>query len=149
MSLICIWAESQNRIIGKDGRLPWRISEELAQFKEKTLGHTLIFGYNTYQGFEGRKLPGRKMELYDPSLKDSIYERSRNEDIFIAGGKKTYEEFLDVTDRIIRTVIEKDFESDTLSPEVNWSHFELVKCKRFSNDEVSWKIEEWLRKDQI
>lgn len=63
MSLICIWAESQNRIIGKDGKLPWRIPEELAQFKEKTLGHTLIFGYKTYQGFEGRKLPGRKMKL--------------------------------------------------------------------------------------
>lgn len=58
MSLICIWAESQNRIIGKDGELPWRIPEELAQFKEKTLGHTLIFGYNTYLGFNGRKLPG-------------------------------------------------------------------------------------------
>ena len=75
MSLICIWAESQNRIIGKDGRLPWRISEETcSNLRRKTLGHTLIFGYNTYQGFEGRKLPGRKMELYDPSLKDSIYE---------------------------------------------------------------------------
>lgn len=149
MSLICIWAESQNRITGKDGELPWRIPEELAQFKEKTLGHTLIFGYNTYLGFNGRKLPGRKMELYDPSLKDSIYEQSRNEDIFIAGGKKTYEEFLDVTDCIIRTVIEKEFEGDTFSPEVDWSHFELAKCERFSNDEVSWRVEEWLRKDQI
>lgn len=149
MSLICIWAESQNRIIGKDGKLPWRIPEELAQFKEKTLGHTLIFGYKTYQGFKGCQLPGRKMELYDPSLKDWIYERSRNEDIFIAGGKKTYEDFLNVTDRIIRTVIEKDFEGDTYAPEVDWSHFELVKCERFSNDEVSWRVEEWLRKDEI
>lgn len=89
------------------------------------------------------------MELYDPSLKDSIYEQSRNEDIFIAGGKKTYEEFLDVTDCIIRTVIEKEFEGDTFSPEVDWSQFNLVKCERFSNDEVSWRVEEWLRKDQI
>lgn len=51
-------AMDENRAIGKDGTLPWRIPEDLARFKELTLGHCLLMGRKTYDSI-GRPLPGR------------------------------------------------------------------------------------------
>lgn len=44
--------------IGKDNRLPWRLSADLRRFKELTMGHYLIMGRKTYESI-GRPLPGR------------------------------------------------------------------------------------------
>lgn len=145
MSIICIWAEAQNGIIGNGDQLPWHIPQELEQFKKRTIGHTLFFGYRTLAGFKGRKLPGRLMELYTPDKFSEICERAKTQDIFIAGGLKTYMDFLPITDKIIRTVININADGDVSAPEVNWNQFQLTNSKTFTNNEVSWRVEEWIR----
>ena len=47
-------AMSQNRVIGKENDLPWRLPADLAYFKQKTLGHTVIMGRKTYESIAGR-----------------------------------------------------------------------------------------------
>jgi dihydrofolate reductase len=59
MRLSLIVAMDRNRVIGCNGRLPWRISADLKRFKELTLGHSLIMGRRTFESI-GRPLPGRR-----------------------------------------------------------------------------------------
>ena len=56
---ICIIAAlSEDRIIGKDNKLPWRIPSDLKRFRELTVGHSIIMGRRTFESL-GRPLPER------------------------------------------------------------------------------------------
>ena len=48
-----------NRVLGKDGRLPWHVPEDLAHFKRVTKGHAVIMGRVTYDSV-GKPLPKRR-----------------------------------------------------------------------------------------
>ena len=54
-----IVAASQNGVIGKDGALPWRISEDMKRFKRLTMGHPCIMGRKTWDSIPDKPLPGR------------------------------------------------------------------------------------------
>lgn len=56
---IAIAAISENRAIGKDGKIPWYIPEDWKHFKETTAGSPIIMGRKTYESI-GRPLPGRE-----------------------------------------------------------------------------------------
>lgn len=53
-----IAALSKNRVIGKEGRIPWKIKGEQKRFKELTTGNVVIMGRRSYEEI-GRPLPGR------------------------------------------------------------------------------------------
>lgn len=171
MSLICIWAESKNGIIGRNNTLPWRIPEELKHFKQTTIGHRIVMGYNTFKSFK-RLLPGRttvllrsphhKLEFSDVVCQltadevkrfeirtfGEILELSKTEDVYIVGGKKTYEMFIEHSDVIIRTVIDLDVKGDTSAPtfdEKRWSLESKKEGLHRSNDPVL-SVEVWKRK---
>ena len=57
-----IWAQSRSGVIGRDGRLPWRIPEDLAHFREVTDGHPVVMGRRTWESLPERyrPLPGRR-----------------------------------------------------------------------------------------
>ncbi|HAT36199.1 MAG TPA: dihydrofolate reductase, partial [Rhodospirillaceae bacterium] len=44
MRLSLIVAMAENRVIGRDGDLPWRIPEDLQRFKNTTMGKPMIMG---------------------------------------------------------------------------------------------------------
>ncbi|MGD1173664.1 dihydrofolate reductase [Mycobacterium seoulense] len=57
-----IWAQSTSGIIGRGGDIPWRVPEDLARFKELTIGHTVVMGRRTWESLPAkvRPLPGRR-----------------------------------------------------------------------------------------
>jgi hypothetical protein len=57
-----IWAQSTSGVIGRDGGIPWHVPEDLARFKELTLGHTVVMGRRTWESLPARfrPLPGRR-----------------------------------------------------------------------------------------
>jgi len=57
--LKAVVAMASNRVIGRDGRLPWHLPEDLKRFKQLTLGHTVIMGRKTMESI-GRALPKRR-----------------------------------------------------------------------------------------
>ena len=59
MKIIIIAALNENRVIGKDGKLPWHISDDLKRFKSLTVGHTVLMGRKTYESI-GKPLPNRR-----------------------------------------------------------------------------------------
>ncbi|HTX96052.1 MAG TPA: dihydrofolate reductase [Mycobacterium sp.] len=57
-----VWAQSTSGVIGRGGDIPWRVPEDLARFKELTMGHTVVMGRRTWESLPGkvRPLPGRR-----------------------------------------------------------------------------------------
>lgn len=57
-----IWAQSTSGVIGRGGAIPWRLPEDLARFKELTMGHTVVMGRRTWESLPAsvRPLPGRR-----------------------------------------------------------------------------------------
>jgi dihydrofolate reductase len=62
MTVGLIWAQSASGVIGRAGRIPWRLPEDLARFKDLTLGHTVVMGRRTWESLPARvrPLPGRR-----------------------------------------------------------------------------------------
>lgn len=61
-SLSLVWAQSADRIIGRDGALPWHLPEDLAHFRDLTAGQAVIMGRRTWDSLPSRfrPLPGRQ-----------------------------------------------------------------------------------------
>ena len=62
MSVGLIWAQSTSGVIGRDGAIPWQLPEDLARFKDLTMGHTVVMGRRTWESLPARfrPLPGRR-----------------------------------------------------------------------------------------
>ena len=61
MKIGLIWAQARNRVIGKNGVMPWHLPEDLAHFKRVTLNHPVVMGRKTWDSIPPRfrPLPGR------------------------------------------------------------------------------------------
>jgi dihydrofolate reductase len=59
LSVTLIVARAGNGVIGKDGGMPWHISEDLKRFKRLTMGSAMIMGRGTFESLPGL-LPGRR-----------------------------------------------------------------------------------------
>ena len=57
-----VWAQSTSGVIGRGGDIPWRVPEDLARFKEVTMGHSVVMGRRTWESLPARvrPLPGRR-----------------------------------------------------------------------------------------
>ena len=79
MRISLIVAMGLNRVIGRDNGLPWRISSDLAFFKQVTLGKPVVMGRRTFQSI-GRPLPGRHNIVVsrDPGLSPEGVEMARD-----------------------------------------------------------------------
>ena len=138
MEIILIAAVSKDKVIGKQGGIPWKIKEDLSFFKEKTLNSPIIMGRATYNSI-GRPLPNRLNIVMTRSAKNTegvtevtsadkaIEAASINRDsskVYIIGGENIYKEFLPIAHRMIITEVDlyiKD--GDTFFPEWNISEW--------------------------
>ena len=140
---ICIIAAvSENRAIGKDNKLLWRIPEDLKRFKELTSGHPIIMGRKTFEAIGG-PLASRtniivtRDESYSArgcircnSLEEAI-EMARGVDqekLFIIGGGQIYNQAISQANRLYLTVIEGQFEADTFFPD--YSDFKRIVSEK-------------------
>ena len=60
MEIHIIWAQEKNGGIGKNGKLPWNIPEDLQNFKKITLGSTILMGRKTWDSLPFKPLPDRR-----------------------------------------------------------------------------------------
>lgn len=133
-----------NRVIGRDGALPWRLPADLKRFKQLTMGHALIVGRKTWESI-GRPLPGRTMivvtrqpgyQAEGARVVHSVEEALRlarevsPEEAFVAGGADLYRETLPLADRLHLTRIEQEFPGDTRFPEFDESQWRRVDEER-------------------
>ncbi|WP_246560649.1 dihydrofolate reductase [Geobacter grbiciae] len=130
MIVTIIAAMAGNRVIGKEGAMPWHLPDDLARFKAITMGHPVIMGRRTFDSI-GRPLPGRlnivltRQAGYAPSgvavartLAEALALAGPVEEVFICGGGQVYREALPLADRIHLTVIHYAYGGDTTFPEL-------------------------------
>lgn len=125
MKLIIIAALSRNRVIGKDGKLPWHISEDLKRFKRLTTGHTVLMGRKTFESL-GKPLPHRRnvvltshtlpdVETY-PTLAQALQALEKEEKVFVIGGGEIFAQLIDHADELHLTLVDQEVEGDTFFP---------------------------------
>jgi dihydrofolate reductase len=129
MIISLIAAMSEERVIGRDGKLPWQIPADLTRFKTITMGHTVVMGRKTFQSI-GRPLPGRRNIVLSKtireiegceiahSLQQAIAAAEGEEELFICGGQQIFREALPLCQRIYLTLVHASFPGDVYFPEI-------------------------------
>lgn len=130
MRVVIVVAMAQNRTIGRDGDLPWRLPADLKHFKAVTMGKPIVMGRKTYDSI-GRPLPGRlnvvitRSTTYTPdgvtvvhSLEDALEaaRASGAEETCIVGGAEIYRLALPMTSRLELTEVHEHVDGDTHFP---------------------------------
>jgi len=118
-------ALDRNKVIGKDGRLPWRLPDDMRHVRELTVGKPLIMGRRTYESI-GRPLPKRTSIVLtrDPSFHpDGVLVAHTPEDalrlagdvpeVIVFGGAEVFKQFLPMAERIYLTQVDAEVEGDT------------------------------------
>ena len=129
MKIHLIWAQEINGGIGKDGKLPWHISEDLQNFKKLTLDSTIIMGRKTWESLSIRPLPKRRNIVlsrkevpdaeYYTSIKKCIEKLNDDatENLFVIGGSTVYRNFIYRADELHITEVDEITEGiDTYFP---------------------------------
>lgn len=133
---ILVWAEDDAGAIGKDGKLPWHLPNDLKFFKKTTTGKTILMGRKTFESMGSRPLPNREnyvltrqqgYEAPGATVVHSLSELPEDVDIYVIGGSEIFKMFLPEADVLVRTKISGKFDGDTFFPEVDWSQWELVE----------------------
>lgn len=138
-----IVAHARNGVIGKEGKLPWYLPEDLKHFKRTTLGKPIIMGRKTWESL-GRPLPGRRnivvtrqtgftaegAEVYS-NLQDAVAAVKDEPIAFIMGGAQIYAEAMPQIEVAHITVLNADFEGDAFFKPLTDDEWNLVEEATF------------------
>jgi dihydrofolate reductase len=129
LHMTAIVAMTSDRVIGRGGKLPWHLPEDLAFFKRTTSGHPIVMGRKTYESI-GRPLPKRRNivitrdgswtadgveVIHQP---EDLYQLSGIDgQVFIIGGSEIYAAFLPLLDDLLVSHVFENHEGDTWLPE--------------------------------
>ena len=136
-------AYAQGRVIGKEGKIPWHLPNDLRHFKRITNGHTVVMGRKTL-GSIGRPLPHRRNVVLSHShdlclpgveVVHSIQEVIALGDVFVIGGETVYRQFLERAERLYITEIALKLDGDAFFPEWDPQSFTLVSAQTGILDE--------------
>jgi dihydrofolate reductase len=137
MSVALIWAEARGGVIGDDGTIPWHLPEDLAHFKELTLGGTVVMGRRTWQSLPERFRPlagrrnvvltrdeswsaeGAEVEHSLDEILDAMGRDDSSAPVWIIGGGEIYAQSLPLASRIEVTELDLDVAGDTRAPAVD------------------------------
>lgn len=122
-------AYAHNRVIGRDGKIPWDLPNEKHRFRDLTTGQAVVMGRRTYAEI-GRPLPDRRNIILsrDPdfhapgclragSLAEAVsLAETEGLDLYVSGGANVYREALPLAGRLYITEIDCQIEGDTFFP---------------------------------
>lgn len=141
LQLTAIVAMTPERVIGRNGGLPWHLPEDMAFFKRTTTGHPVVMGRKTFESL-GRPLPHRRniVMTRDPrwsapgvevihSPADLTNLPGLDGRVFIIGGAKIYQAFLPQLDDLLVSHLLENHGGDTFFPEFEegFPHSEVVE----------------------
>jgi dihydrofolate reductase len=150
-----IYARSANGVIGKDGTMPWHLSEDLAHFKQLTSGCPVIMGRKTWDSLppKFRPLPGRtnivitrqdswqaEGAMRASSLEDALIKASAAPEIWVIGGAQIYAQAEPLASRAEVTEIEERFEGDAYAPVLGAGWAEVSREKHVSGKGLAFSF---------
>ena len=158
MEITLIAAVDHNLAIGKEGKIPWEIKEDLKFFRDKTLDSAVIMGRATFDSI-GRPLPNRKniVMTRSPANRKGVYEVSSKEEaleeailfsdkINIIGGEFIYKEFLPIATTLLITKVDIVVESpDAYFPTWVNKEWDEVSRKDSAENGIGFSFLEYVR----
>jgi len=133
-----IVAMTRDRVIGKDGKLPWHYPEDLRRFKQRTMDCAVIMGRVTWDSIGRKPLPGRRnivisrtgiagVECHN-NIAAALNACATTNTWFI-GGAQIYEAAMEYIDTLDVTFVPDVVEGDDLIqfPEINWAQWKAVE----------------------
>ena len=142
-----IVAASTNNVIGNDGELPWRLSDDLKRFKAVSMGKPIVMGRKTFESI-GRPLPGRQNIVISrqdgfaadgcdvvQSIEEAVEVAAAAEEIMVIGGSQIYAAFLPLADRIYLTRVHAEVEGDAFFPSLDESKWRDSASRIYEVDE--------------
>lgn len=156
MTISIVAVMDEKRGIGKEGRIPWHIKEDLVRFKNLTLGKTVIMGRKTFESVlsyyakSKNPIPDRRHivvthdETYHPAIPDSYVAHSMEEaltiarkiepkEVVISGGGQLFAQGIQNADKLYLTIVKGAFDADTHFPD--YSRFSNVVSKEEKHDD--------------
>ena len=120
-----ILAIADNGVIGRNGAIPWRISDDLKRFKQLTLGKPVVMGRKTWDSLPKKPLPERtnivvtrqpgwkgEGAIAASSLDDALAQAAQAAEVMVIGGAEIYRAALSRAQRIELTEVHRPFEGD-------------------------------------
>jgi len=148
MMISLIWAMADDRVIGIENRLPWKLPADMKWFRQHTLGKPIVMGRKTFESFGSRPLPERtnivitRDEDYQAegivvvhSIGDALISAGDAEEVMIIGGASFYEQMLPKADRLYITQVHGKFDGDAFFPEFDMSEWKQTLCEDHDKDE--------------
>ena len=139
MRVSLIWAMADDRVIGIENRLPWKLPADMQWFRQHTLGKPIVMGRKTFESFGGRTLPERtniiitKDQDYRAegavvvhSIDEALQAAGEVEEVMVIGGMSFYEQMLPRADRLYLTLIHASFAGDAWFPEFDLGPWQEV-----------------------
>lgn len=130
MILSLIAAMSENRVIGRDNKMPWDLPEDRKRFHAITRGHPVIMGRKTFESI-GRPLSQRtniiltRQNNYNQQgcivvhdLEAALLACGGADEAFICGGADVFRQTMHLAERIYLTVIHCRYSGDAWFPEI-------------------------------
>jgi dihydrofolate reductase len=129
VKLVILAAVADNRVIGRDGELPWHLPDDLRRFKSLTMGRPMLMGRRTFDSI-GRALPGRRslvlthrpadlpagVEAVD-ALPAALRACAGEPELCVIGGAGLFSEALPLASRLELTLVHATVDGDVLFPE--------------------------------
>lgn len=148
-----IAARARNGVIGQNGGIPWRLSNDMRFFRETTEGNTVVMGRKTFESI-GKPLPRRRNivltrhpdyrveDVTTISAPEELFGLPSLGDIYVIGGEQVYAAFMPHATEILLTVVEAEVSGDTYFPEPvgDWEQVILGKHDADTQNEYAHTI---------
>ena len=141
-----IAAVAKNRAIGFENKLIYWLPNDLKRFKALTTGHTIVMGRNTFESLPKGALPNRRNVVLSrtvsqlsgcdvfPTLEAALQSCKSDEDVYIIGGARVYEQALPFADRLCLTEVnDTPAQADAFFPD--YSDWQAVWQEAHPKDE--------------
>lgn len=145
-NLSIIAALADNRVIGRDNRLPWRMPADLAHFKRLTMGKPIIMGRRTWESLPGL-LPHRthivvtrdrdyqaQGALIVHSISEAIALAGDADELMVVGGADLYAQALPLASRMYLTCVHQQIDGDTVFPDYEQAEWRETARERHAAD---------------
>lgn len=139
MIISIIAAMGEQREIGMENRLPWRLPADMQWFRRHTLGKPVLMGRNTFESI-GKPLPGRRNIILTRErdyrvegaqvvhhLEEAIGSADGAPELMVIGGAALYEQVLPMADRLYLTLVHARFPADSWFPDFGKSQWKQLE----------------------
>jgi dihydrofolate reductase len=162
MTISFVVAAATNNAIGKEGKMPWHLPNDMKHFKNVTWGMPVVMGRKTFESL-GKVLPGRKNIVITrqagweaegtiavKKIEDALFVAKQTDanEVMVIGGGEIYKALFDKANRIYLTRVEAEPEADTFFLSLDPKEWHLVSQKNHEADDknaYNYSFQVWER----